>query len=208
MLTFLSETEKKNFIKFRKLSQVSGAFIRNSFVSREISRSILIQSSLEGSDATLISREHRLTDWSMTGQRLVDVFSRSMWVAGATAGCQDLSCGNPASCPTFVDRGKRVCFHNARWAITSCDSHVTGWRLDHRGSSCLTGFSSESRRETFAKISDMDVASLVSFPVQETSESLFATERCRSSKRLRIYFALKKNNQINQQIRKASFATK
>lgn len=57
--------------------------------------------------------------------------------------------------------------------IACCDSHVTGRRLP--GSGCLTGFSSKSRHETSAKISDTDVTSLVSFPVEETSKSLFVT---------------------------------
>lgn len=65
---------------------------------------------------------------------------------------------------------------------------MTGQRLDHRGQRGLTGFL-KSRQEMFTKISDTDVTSLVSFPVEETSGSLFATEHCCKSKRLRVYFA-------------------
>jgi len=153
-------------------------------MSKEIFRSILIFAK-EVRLATLISWEHRLTDRSTSGQRLVGVFSWSTWVAGATAGCQDLSCGNPASCPTFIDRGKRVCFHNACRAKLRFSRDWSAARPP--GSACLTGFS-KSRQKTSTKISDTDVTSLVSFSVEKTSGSLFAIRRCRKSKWLRIYF--------------------
>lgn len=63
-------------------------------------------------------------DWSVTGRRLLAVYVS--YVVRATAGCQDQSCGNLATCPTFALTMESESVFIMLIGPSRYDSHVTG----------------------------------------------------------------------------------